>query len=304
MSKTYTLLNLKPSPTLLVTPPNSSIFPYNMSRKIRVISIATFTLLGILSAFFIFRLQFSFDFEQFFPTGDPDLEFFREFTENFETDDNFLLVAVRREEGAFDQAFLQDFHDFSIATRKIPHVVESQAITQISYPLKTPFGFTSIPAIHIDHKSFSSREEYDANMAECIDEFAPDLIVLAGFMRILTPSFVEHYQGKMLNIHPSLLPKYKGLDTHQRAISAGDTEHGASVHFVTPELDGGPIVLQSKVPVFEQQDPQELAERVQQQERQMYPLVIKWFCEDRLKMFDNKATLDSEILTEEGYAIG
>jgi phosphoribosylglycinamide formyltransferase-1 len=141
-------------------------------------------------------------------------------------------------------------------------------------------------------------------MASCINEFNPNLIVLAGFMRILTPEFVENYQGRMLNIHPSLLPKYKGLHTHQRAIDAGDEEHGASVHFVTPELDGGPVVLQSKVPIFEQQDTQELAERVQQQERQMYPLVIKWFCEDRLKMINNKAVLDNQILDEEGYAIG
>lgn len=163
---------------------------------------------------------------------------------------------------------------------------------------------SGIPAIFIDHKIFASREEYDTKMIVCIDEFKPDLIVLAGFMRILTPAFVEHFQGKMLNIHPSLLPKYKGLHTHQRAIDAGDNEHGASVHFVTPELDGGPVVLQSKVPVFDQQDTQELEERVKQQERQMYPLVIKWFCEDRLKMSDNKAVLDNQVLAEEGYAIG
>jgi phosphoribosylglycinamide formyltransferase-1 len=174
---------------------------------------------------------------------------------------------------------------------------------------ETAYGLTrakdaGIPAIFIDHKSFASRQEYDVKMVECINEFSPSLIVLAGFMRILTPAFVEHFKGRMLNIHPSLLPKYKGLDTHQRAINAGDKEHGASVHFVTPELDGGPVVLQSKVPVFEQQDAQELADRVQQQERQMYPLVIKWFCEDRLNMIDNNAVLDDQILAEEGYAIG
>lgn len=160
-----------------------------------------------------------------------------------------------------------------------------------------------IPAIFIDHNSFANRQEYDAKLASCIDEYSADLIVLAGFMRILTPEFVEHFSGRMLNIHPSLLPKYKGLHTHQRAIDAKDKEHGASVHFVTPELDGGPVVLQSKVPVFEQQETQELADRVQQQERQMYPLVIKWFCEQRLKMIDNKAVLDNQILAEEGYAI-
>lgn len=161
-----------------------------------------------------------------------------------------------------------------------------------------------IPAVLIDHKNFHSREEYETKMLECINEFKPDLIVLAGFMRILTPGFVENFTGKMLNIHPSLLPKYKGLDTHQRAISAGDTEHGASVHFVTAELDGGPVILQSKVPIFEQQDPGELAQRVQQQERQMYPLVIKWFCQDRLKMVQNRAVLDENILDEKGYAFG
>lgn len=161
-----------------------------------------------------------------------------------------------------------------------------------------------IPDVFVDHKAFSSREEYDAQLTTVIDQYAPDLIVLAGFMRILTEGFVEHYQGKMLNIHPSLLPKFKGLDTHNRAILAGEAEHGASVHFVTPELDGGPVVLQSKVPIFEQQDPQELADRVQEQERQMYPLVIKWFCENRLHMIDNKAVLDDRVLAEMGYAIG
>lgn len=161
---------------------------------------------------------------------------------------------------------------------------------------------SNVPAIFIDHKSFDSREAYDQAMIKQIDQYQPDLIVLAGFMRILTPEFVEHYHGRMLNIHPSLLPKYKGLDTHQRAIDAGDTEHGASVHFVTPELDGGPVVLQSKVPIFEQQDAEELAERVQLQERQMYPLVVSWFCADRLKMNNNKAILDDKILQEMGYA--
>ncbi|WP_289028686.1 phosphoribosylglycinamide formyltransferase [uncultured Paraglaciecola sp.] len=161
-----------------------------------------------------------------------------------------------------------------------------------------------IPAVFIDHKEFASREEYDNEMMERIDQYSPDLIVLAGFMRILTANFVEHYQGKMLNIHPSLLPKYKGLDTHQRAIDAEDDEHGASVHFVTAELDGGPVVLQSKVPIFASQDAEELADRVQQQERQMYPLVISWFCADRLKMIDNHAELDGQLLDEMGYAVG
>jgi len=208
------------------------------------------------------------------------------------------IVVLVSGNGSNLQAIIDDISQHRI-NAKITAVIANQA---------TAYGLTraenaGIPALCIDHKNFASREEYDAKMVSCIDQFNPNLIVLAGFMRILTPSFVEHFQGRMLNIHPSLLPKYKGLHTHQRAIDAKDREHGASVHFVTPELDGGPVVLQSKVPVFEQQDVQELADRVQQQERQMYPLVIKWFCEDRLKMINNRAVLDNQVLAEEGYAI-
>jgi phosphoribosylglycinamide formyltransferase-1 len=208
------------------------------------------------------------------------------------------IVVLVSGNGSNLQAIIDDISQLKI-NAKISAVIANQ---ESAYGL-TRAENADIPAIYIDHKSFTSREEYDAKMMHCINEFTPDLIVLAGFMRILTLGFVEHYLGRMLNIHPSLLPKYKGLHTHQRAIDAGDKEHGASVHFVTPELDGGPVVLQSKVPVFEQQDAQELADRVQQQERQMYPLVIKWFCEDRLKMINNKAVLDNQILAEEGYAI-
>lgn len=146
-------------------------------RDIRVVIIGVFVLLAIASAFFLTRLRFTFDFEQFFPRGDEDLEVFRAFIAEFETDDNFLLVAVRREEGAFDQAFLQQFHDFSLATRKVPHVVESQAITQISYPLKTPFGFTAIPTIHIDDPS-----RYPADRARILkdERFVNNLISADG----------------------------------------------------------------------------------------------------------------------------
>ena len=159
-----------------------------------------------------------------------------------------------------------------------------------------------VPAIVLDHKAFDSRETYDQALQQEIDKYSPDLVVLAGFMRILTDEFVMHYSGKMLNIHPSLLPKYKGLNTHQRAIDAGDEEHGLSVHFVTPELDDGPVIIQSKVPVFENDTADELASRVQQQERNIYPLVVDWFCQQRLLMKDNKAYLDGNILAETGYA--
>lgn len=160
----------------------------------------------------------------------------------------------------------------------------------------------SVNNICLDHKLFSDRESYDRALQQEIDTHDPDLIVLAGFMRILTPEFVQHYLGKMLNIHPSLLPKYKGLHTHQRAIDAGDEEHGASVHFVTPELDGGPVIIQSKVPIFADDNADELADRVQQQERNMYPLVVDWFCQGRLTMNNNKAILDGNELPTTGYA--
>lgn len=159
-----------------------------------------------------------------------------------------------------------------------------------------------IPSECIDHKAFDSREGFENTLANSIEKFSPDLIVLAGFMRILTDSFVNRYLGKMLNIHPSLLPKYPGLNTHQRAIDAGDDVHGASIHFVSPELDGGPIVLRAQVPIFENDDCIELAQRVVVQEHMMYPMVVGWFCSGRLKMENGCAVLDGKILDEKGYA--
>ncbi|MBT1445781.1 phosphoribosylglycinamide formyltransferase [Shewanella sp. JM162201] len=146
------------------------------------------------------------------------------------------------------------------------------------------------------------RAEYDARLVAAIEAYQPDLVVLAGFMRILTEGFVNRYLGRMLNIHPSLLPKFTGLDTHQRAIDAGETEHGASVHFVTPELDAGPVILQAKVPVYEGDDATVLAERVHEQEHAIYPLVVKWFAAGRLKMRDELAYLDGEQIGASGYA--
>jgi phosphoribosylglycinamide formyltransferase-1 len=133
----------------------------------------------------------------------------------------------------------------------------------------------------IDHKTFASREEFDQAMACKIDTYSPDLVILAGFMRILTIEFVEHYVNKLINIHPALLPKFKGMDTHQRAIDAGETEHGASVHFVTAELDAGPVILQAKVPILSTDTAETLAARVLEQEHKLYPqainkLVTKW----------------------------
>ncbi|QLE85181.1 phosphoribosylglycinamide formyltransferase [Shewanella sp. Scap07] len=153
----------------------------------------------------------------------------------------------------------------------------------------------------IAHKG-ESREDYDLRLSAAIEKYQPDLIVLAGFMRILSDKFVTQYLGKMINIHPSLLPKYPGLHTHQRAIEAKDAEHGASVHFVTPELDSGPVILQAKVPVYAEDDVNVLAERVHEQEHAIYPLVVKWFSQQRLHMRDGIAYLDNIALDERGYA--
>lgn len=160
-----------------------------------------------------------------------------------------------------------------------------------------------IETLVLDHKAFDSREDYDAALMDKIDAFSPDLVVLAGFMRILTPSLVQNYLGRMLNIHPSLLPKYQGLNTHQRALDAKDKEHGVSVHFVTEELDGGPVVLQAKVAIESDDTAQTLAQRVHQQEHIIYPLVVQWFCEKRLTMETDNAVLDGQVLPKQGATI-
>ena len=155
----------------------------------------------------------------------------------------------------------------------------------------------------LDHKAFEGREAFDAALIEVIDEFKPQLVVLAGFMRILSADFVRHYQGRLLNIHPSLLPKYKGLHTHQRALEAGDGEHGCSVHFVTEELDGGPLVVQAVIPVESDDSPHSLAQRVHAQEHRIYPLAVRWFAEGRLSLNEQGALLDGQLLPASGHQI-
>jgi len=160
----------------------------------------------------------------------------------------------------------------------------------------------NIPALALPHTNYNSRADYDNALIAAINQYQTDLVVLAGFMRILTPHFVHTFHDKLLNIHPSLLPKYQGLHTHQRALDAGDTEHGVSVHFVTEQLDGGPVVLQAKIPIFDGDSVDDLANRVHEQEHRIYPLVIKWFCQQRLVMRNNSAVLDGNILPAAGYA--
>ncbi|KAE8755571.1 phosphoribosylglycinamide formyltransferase [Paraburkholderia madseniana] len=143
----------------------------------------------------------------------------------------------------------------------------------------------------VDHRQFPDRDSFDAALAQEIDSFAPDLVVLAGFMRVLTASFVDHYAGRMLNVHPSLLPSFPGLKTHQQALDAGVRLHGASVHFVTSQLDHGPIVAQAAVPVEAGDTPATLAERVLATEHIIYPRAVRWFVEGRLALDGLRVTL-------------
>ncbi|RTZ81532.1 MAG: phosphoribosylglycinamide formyltransferase [Gammaproteobacteria bacterium] len=153
-----------------------------------------------------------------------------------------------------------------------------------------------IPTKVLDHRDYPDRESFDRALARLIDSYQPELVLLAGFMRILTPGFVHHYAGRMFNIHPSLLPRHQGLHTHERALQAGDSEHGASIHFVTEELDGGPVVLQARVPVQEGDTPDILAARVLEQEHRIYPLAVKWFAEGRLALDGNRVLFDGRPL--------
>jgi phosphoribosylglycinamide formyltransferase-1 len=160
-----------------------------------------------------------------------------------------------------------------------------------------------IAAQVLEHSGFEGREAFDAALIKLIDQYQPHLVVLAGFMRILSAGFVRHYQGRLLNIHPSLLPKYKGLHTHRRALEAADAEHGCSVHFVTEELDGGPLVVQAVIPVQLGDTPQTLAQRVHTQEHQIYPLAVRWFAEGRLRLGEHGAVLDGQPVPASGHVI-
>lgn len=146
----------------------------------------------------------------------------------------------------------------------------------------------------IDHRSFASRLAFDQALMAEIDQQQPDIVILAGFMRILTSEFVEHYQNRLVNIHPSLLPKYPGTNTHQRAIDAGDDWHGASIHFVVTEVDAGPIILQGRIPVHPGETADDLQQRIHTIEHKLYPQAVKWFAEGRLSIHQGVVLLDDE----------
>ena len=154
----------------------------------------------------------------------------------------------------------------------------------------------NIPAYFVDPTLYNDRADYDKALIEKIDAYQPDIVVLAGFVRILSPDFVTHYQHKLLNIHPSLLPKYPGLHTHRQVLANKDSFHGVTVHFVTEELDGGPMIIQARIPVLPDDTEQSLQARIQTEEYRIYPLAIGWLADERLKMQNNQAFLDDIAL--------
>lgn len=156
-----------------------------------------------------------------------------------------------------------------------------------------------IPTQIVNHRTFSDRETFDTALAEIIDTYQPDLVVLAGFMRILSEAFVDHYQGKLINIHPSLLPAFPGLDTHTRALQEGVKIHGCTVHFVTSKLDHGPIIIQAAIPVLTHDTPATLAARVLAQEHRIYPQAVRWFLQGQLRLVENRVEISATIDSQE-----
>lgn len=206
------------------------------------------------------------------------------------------LVILLSGSGSNLQAFIDASRDGLLPDVEICAVISNKA---------QAFGLdrakqAGIATACIDHTQFASREAFDAELRTCIDSYHANLVVLAGFMRILTPGFVRHYLGRLINIHPSLLPKYPGLHTHQRALDAGDSEAGATVHFVTEELDGGPAIIQAKIPVFPGDDAAALADRVLSKEHTIYPMAARWFAEGRLVLQNSRAVFDAQVLPENG----
>jgi len=172
----------------------------------------------------------------------------------------------------------------AIAGGELPVEVRAVVSNRPEAPgLQRP-ALLGIRTIVIDHACYASRSTFEAVLQTTVDAFEPGLLVLAGFMRILAPEFVTHYRGRILNIHPSLLPEFPGLNTHQRVLDAGKRESGATVHFVTPEMDGGPAILQARVPVLANDDAGLLASRVLEQEHRILPMAIRWFAEGRLRL--------------------
>lgn len=170
------------------------------------------------------------------------------------------------------------------------------------------FGLERAKMANIDthviaNKAYNDREAFDAALQEVIDGYQPDLVILAGFMRILGNSIVHHYHGHMINIHPALLPKYPGINTLERVLSASEREHGCSIHFVTEDLDAGPLIAQTRLEVSAEDDVESLGQRLLTLEHKLYPLVIQWFAQGRIRLTDQGPYLDNKRLPKEGYQV-
>lgn len=188
----------------------------------------------------------------------------------------------------------------SIERDHLPATVAAVVSNRAGAPGLQQARDAGIPCRVLGAKTFADRTAYDQALMDIIDAYRPGLVVLAGFMRILTPEFVRHYAGRLINIHPSLLPAFKGLDTHTRALAAGAATHGASVHFVTEDLDSGPVIAQAQVAVAPDDTPETLAARVLEQEHRLYPLAIRWFAQGRLTVKDGEVLLDGARRPEQG----
>ena len=184
----------------------------------------------------------------------------------------------------------------AIDAGKLPAVVSAVITNRVDAPGLAYASERAIDTLVLDAADYPDRDAYDHALQGMIDLFNPGLVVLAGFMRILSSAFVHHYTGRLINIHPSLLPEFRGLNTHQRAIEAGAEEHGASVHFVTEELDGGPVIAQVRVPVLPGDDADTLAQRVLEQEHRLYVTVIQWIAEGRVTLEDDGVHFDGDVL--------
>jgi phosphoribosylglycinamide formyltransferase-1 len=206
---------------------------------------------------------------------------------------NLPLVVLISGSGSNLQALID-----AIAKRRLPAVIRAVISNRTD-----AFGLerarqAGIETRVLDHRGFPDREGYDHELTRLVDSFQPGLVVLAGFMRILTPRLVNHFHGRMLNIHPSLLPEYRGLHTHERVLEAGDNEHGATVHYVTEELDGGPMVMQARVPVESGDSVDTLAARVLTREHVIYPAAIRLIAEGRVRLEGNRVFMDGAPLEQ------
>ncbi len=212
---------------------------------------------------------------------------------NYKAGNTYKLVVLISGSGSNLQAIIDNIETANI-NAKIAVVISNRAD---AYGLERAKK-AGIEAKVLDHTAFDSREVFDSELKQLIDSYSPDLIVLAGFMRILSDGFVEHYNGKMINIHPSLLPLYKGLHTHQRALADKQSEHGASVHFVIPELDAGKVIIQGIVEVKEDDDEKSLADRVHKIEHQIYPQAVKILAEGHLKYNGGELLYNDKLMLE------